>query len=312
MHDKIDMIRHWLAGRFTPKVDEYPADALPIGTYVGLDHMIEGYLGSGGFGYTYLARRDDGRQVALKECFPFEFCRRDGLNVGLKTHDQSESFDAIMDRFEQEAAILASLDHPNIVGGGLLIHAFETVYIEMDRVVGDVLSDRIPQWFGGLSQKKCKIIAEGVLKALREVHNNGYLHKDISPDNIILAKNGEPVLIDFGSAAPMDERPVDDPLLVIKAGYSPQEFYRPGTFSGRASDLYQLAATLRHCITGDRPPESVARMHARARGLADPLPPLNKKQLDKPTNFKGTIDQGMAVFIEERIESAENWLLRLR
>jgi serine/threonine protein kinase len=296
----------------TAKVDRAaPIDALPIGTRVGDEHEITGYLGSGGFGYTYLARRFDGHQVALKECFPFEFCRRNGLDVGLKAHDLVDDFEKIRDGFQQEAAILAEFEHDNIVAGGLLISAFNTVYIEMDQVHGKPLIDHLSTWFKRPSRKQTKQIGRDVLDALQTIHDKGYLHKDISPDNIIINQHGVPVLIDFGSAAPFGETCEDDPMLVVKIGYSPQEFYRAGAKVGQASDLYQLAATLRHCITGQRPVESVTRLHARAQGRPDPLTALGRKR-SKHSAFFGSIDDSMAVLIDDRIATAKQWLKTLK
>jgi serine/threonine protein kinase len=307
----INNLRLRLTEFLVGKSNSTPFDALPIGTQVGPDHHIIGYLGSGGFGYTYLARNNQGNAVALKECFPFEFCRRNGLDVGLKTHDQRDAFEMIQKRFVEEGTILAEFDHPNIVGGGALISAFETVYIEMDQVQGTLLSDKIDSWFGGVSSKQCEDMGGVILSALQHMHEKGYLHKDISPDNIILTREGAPILIDFGSAAPLDAKPVDDPMLVVKIGYSPQEFYRPGSTSGEASDLYQLAATLRHCLTGHRPVESVSRLHACAQGKPDPLSPLSN-QGRASSLFLETIDQSMSVFIKDRIKTAEEWLQLLK
>ena len=78
-------------------------DALQIGDAVGPDHRVTGYLGAGGFGYTYTAQRADGVRVALKECFPVEFCRRTGTDVGLRAQDEAEALDAIRTRFSEEA-----------------------------------------------------------------------------------------------------------------------------------------------------------------------------------------------------------------
>ena len=98
-------------------------DALQPGDRVGHDHTITGHLGAGGFGYTYSATRSDGASVALKECFPAEYCRRSGTHVGLRAQDEADALHAIQSKFAGEAAILRSLDHPHIVKGGNLIEA---------------------------------------------------------------------------------------------------------------------------------------------------------------------------------------------
>ena len=293
--------------RQTPADNRPPVDALPIGTKIGDDHTVTGYLGSGGFGYTYLARRFDGHEVALKECFPFEYCRRNGLEVGLKTHDAAHELQKIRDGFHDEAAILAEFNHPNIVPGGALITAFNTVYIEMDHVRGQMLSDHLLRWFGRPSNAQCREFGLQILSALDVIHAKGYLHKDISPDNIIIDQTGKPVLIDFGSAAPIGAPKDDEPMLVVKVGYSPQEFYRPKGEMSPAADLYQLGATLRHCITNVRPIESVSRMHARAQGKPDPISPLGRARHGQKLDFHSSIDKSMAVFAKDRIASAREW-----
>jgi serine/threonine protein kinase len=180
----------------------------------------------------------------------------------------------------------------------------------MDQVHGTPLINHLNSWFKRPSKKQTKQIGRDVLNALEAIHAKGYLHKDISPDNIIITKQGTPVLIDFGSAAVIDEAPDDDPMLVVKIGYSPPEFYRAGAKVGPASDLYQLAATLRHCVTARRPIESVSRLHARAQGKADPLSGLARNG-SKHGAFLTSIDDAMTVLIDERTATAKHWIDRL-
>lgn len=282
-------------------------DALNIGDSVGPDHTITGYLGAGGFGYTYIAERSNGERVALKECFPIEFCRRTNGKVGLRAQDEAEALDAIKLRFAEEATILRALDHPNIVTGGKLLHANGTAYIEMEAVQGEVLGAFVSKWLRGLSLDDLSRIADQMLDALGHIHDCGYIHKDISPDNIILAADGTAKLIDFGSATALDANGGDDPMLVVKAGYSPQEFYRSDAKIDKASDLYQLAATLRHCITGRRPIESIERLMAKARGREDPLPPMPRLTHSSERKVLEPIDTAMAVLMADRMPTAADW-----
>ena len=282
-------------------------DALNLGDSVGPDHRISGYLGAGGFGYTYKAQRKNGATTALKECFPVEFCRRTDGIVGVRAQDEADAFHAIRTRFAEEAEILRVLDHPNIVRGGAVIEANGTTYIEMEIVDGELLTDFVSPWFRGLSLKELSEVASQMLAALGHIHDQGYLHKDISPDNIILQSDGTAKLIDFGSATPIEAETAGDPMLVVKAGYSPHEFYRPDAEVGKASDLYQLGATLRHCITGKRPVESIARLMAKAHGQKDPLPPMPRLQTSGQRRVLEPIDQAMAVLLGERMPTAADW-----
>ena len=282
-------------------------DALQVGDSVGPDHRIAGYLGAGGFGYTYTARRSDGECVALKECFPVEFCRRSGSEVGLRAQDEAEALDAIKTRFIEEAEILRALNHPNIVRGGKLIEANGTAYIEMEAIRGNVLGTYVSQWLRGLSLTELSKITTQMLDALGHIHDQGYIHKDISPDNIMLTSDGTAKLIDFGSATRLEVQNAEDPMLVVKAGYSPQEFYRADAKIDKASDLYQLGATLRHCITGKRPVESIERLMAKARGRKDPLPPMPRLATSGQRKVLEPIDKAMAVLLADRMPTAADW-----
>lgn len=282
-------------------------DALNIGDGVGPDHTISGYLGAGGFGYTYIAERSDGKRVALKECFPVEFCKRTNGNVGLRARDEAEALEAIKQRFAQESKILLALDHPNIVTGGTLLHANGTSYIEMEAVHGEILGTFVSKWLPGLSLDDLSRVADQMLDALGHIHECGYIHKDISPDNIILTADGTAKLIDFGSATSLDAGGGEDPMLVVKAGYSPQEFYRSDAKIDKASDLYQLGATLRHCITGQRPVESIERLMAKARGRKDPLPPMPRLAHSSQRKVLEPIDTAMAVLMADRMPTAADW-----
>ena len=165
----------------------------------------------------------------------------------------------------------------------------------------------VSRWFRGLSLSELSQIANQMLDALGHIHNRGYIHKDISPDNIILTADGSAKLIDFGSAARIAEQNTEDPMLVVKAGYSPHEFYRTDTKVDKASDLYQLGATLRHCITGQRPVESIERLMAKARGSKDPLPPLPRLAYSGQRKVLEPIDKAMAVLLADRMPTAADW-----
>ena len=299
-------LRRLHSGRGEPAETKFH-DALKLGDSVGPDHRISGYLGAGGFGYTYKAQRTNGATTALKECFPVEFCRRTDGIVGVRALDEAAAFDAIKTRFAEEAGILGALEHPNIVRGGALIEANGTAYIEMEIVDGDLLADFVSPWFRGLSLRDLSEITKQMLAALGHIHDCGYLHKDISPDNIILTSDGAAKLIDFGSATAIEAENTDDPMLVVKAGYSPHEFYRADAKVGKASDLYQLGATLRHCITGKRPVESITRLMAKAKGQEDPLPPMPRLPTSGQRRVLEPIDQAMAVLLGDRMPTAADW-----
>jgi len=149
-----------------------------------------------------------------------------------------------------------------------------------------------------------------VLDAITYIHANDVLHRDISPDNILLAAGNEPVLIDFGAAREEATRKTRalSAIHVVKDGYSPNEFYLAGNQQNASSDLYSLAATFHHVITGDPPPNSQTRVAAIAAGRQDPYEPLQKRVDGYDEHFLKAIDTALNVFPKDRIQSAEEWL----
>ena len=100
-----------------------------------------------------------------------------------------------------------------------------------------------------------------LLDALEMIHKADFLHRDIAPDNIMVRKDGSPVLIDFGSARGEIASHSRTVSALVKPGYSPYEQYATTTSKqGPWTDIYALGATLYHAITGKRPPDAPSRM----------------------------------------------------
>ncbi|MEM0900915.1 MAG: hypothetical protein AAGI92_13295, partial [Pseudomonadota bacterium] len=133
------------------------------------------------------------------------------------------------------------------------------------------------------------------------------------PDNILIDETGHPVLIDFGAAREEASRKsrMLSSVLVVKDGYSPPEFYVKGSQQGPSSDLYALAATLSHVITGEVPPESQVRLAAVAAKQPDPHQPLAGRFPEYESQFLAAIDKAMEIIPSRRIQSAEEWSLMI-
>ena len=273
-------------------------------------YKIESFLNAGGFGITYSARDSLDRRVVIKECFPGAFCRRSTALVTARSRAHQNELASIVRLFVQEARSLSKLDHPNIVGVHQVFEENNTAYMALDYIEGRDLLQIIEEDEEPLAPEQIETILRKVLDAVGFVHDQGVLHRDISPDNILLNAEGEPVLIDFGAAreeASQKSR-VLSALRVVKDGYSPQEFYITGSEQGPYSDLYALGATFYHLLTGELPPNSQARLSAVASGEEDPYLPLAGRIPELKDNLLLSIDKALAILPKDRIESAAYWL----
>jgi len=289
-----------------------PAIGLPNGTTLcGNQFTITRRLSAGGFGLTYLAEDTTlGRTIVMKECYPEDLCLRDGKNVLMRNALQTSQFRSIIDMFMREARSLAKLRHPNIVGVHRAFEENGTAYMALDLIDGHDMLDILDGKTGDLpGPERVKEILLQLLHAIETVHDHDLLHRDISPDNIIIEKTGVPVLIDFGAArgdASRRTRAISS-MLVVKDGYSPQEFYMAGSIQTPSSDLYALGATFYHVLSGEAPPNSQIRMAEVAGQNPDPCEPLLGRIDGYDPAFLQAIDQAMEIVPRNRIQSAAEW-----
>ncbi len=304
------------AARIDHTEEELFADELKPGTRLLYGQFkVESFLNSGGFGITYLARDSLSRLVVVKECFPASFCRRVDNVVGPRARQRQEEFRSIVDQFQQEAQNLARLDHPYIVKVHQVFEDNETAYMAMDYIQGPDLLETVEGKVPRLTPQEITTILAKVLEAVGYVHDQGLLHRDISPDNILLDReSGNPVLIDFGASRKEMTRKSRalSGLRVVKDGYSPQEFYIAGSKQAPCSDLYALAASFYHLITGETPRSSQERLSAIANREADPHQPLSGRIAGYPAGFLAAIDKAMSIFPRDRLQSAAEWQAMLR
>ncbi|GAA0285329.1 serine/threonine-protein kinase [Rhodovulum strictum] len=294
-----------------PLPPDVPAEELQPGTeLLHGQYRIERFLNSGGFGLTYLARDSLDRIVVIKECFPEALCMRTGQDVHARSRSCSQEFHSIVQHFIDEARRLARLNHPGIVGVHQVFSDNTTAYMALDYIKGKSLLEIIEDPRETPSPDTIRDILIKVLDAVAFVHDQSLLHRDISPDNILIDLSGNPVLIDFGAARERATRSsrVLSRLQVVKDGYSPQEFYVAGIRQGPPSDLYALAATFYHLIAGVAPPDSQQRMAALAANEPDPYHPLRGRVPGYAPDFLGAIDTAMNVVPKERPQSAHEWL----
>lgn len=295
-------------GRVDP--DAFADDLKPGTQLLGGHYTIVGFLNSGGFGITYLAKDSLDRTVVIKECFPNALCRRSTSLVRARSRKHQGDFRGFVESFMIEAKSLARLVHPNIVGVHQVFEDNDTAYMAIDYIDGRDLHDILNSTDQAFSPAEIVTMLKKMLSAVEFIHQVGILHRDISPDNVLIDKSGNPILIDFGAASEQVMRAtrVLTGRRVIKEGYSPQEFYLTGAEQSPASDLYSLGATFYHIITGQAPPESQRRLARVAEGEPDPYQPLAGRFEGYPPGFLEAIDKAVRVMPRDRIQSAGDWL----
>ncbi|MFK7874568.1 MAG: serine/threonine protein kinase [Paracoccaceae bacterium] len=297
----------------TPAVDVFADELTPGTKLMHGQYVIEGFLNAGGFGITYAAKDSLDRRVVIKECFPAAFCRRVNLQVLARSRAHQAELASIVRLFVQEARSLAKLNHPNIVGVHQVFEENNTAYMALDYVHGRDLLDVIEDPNVAINPDIVEPVLRRLLNAIGAVHRQNMLHRDISPDNILLDHNNNPVLIDFGAAREQATKQsrILSALRVVKDGYSPQEFYVSGSPQGPYSDLYALAASFYHLMSDVLPPSSQERLAAVAAGQSDPYSPLAGSLEGYRPELLAAIDQALAILPKDRLQSAQQWIALL-
>ena len=282
-------------------VSEEDFVALAPGKTIGR-YEIVAVLGQGGFGITYRAR--DGqlhRDVAIKEYLPSALAvRQDGSTVLPRSTKVAEDFAWGRQRFVDEGRTLATLQRaPAIVRVFDFLEVNGTAYIVMELLEGDTLESRLRR--GPLTPPELDRILWPLLDGLEQVHATGFLHRDIKPANILLDAAGNPTLIDFGASRAAMAGRTAAMTAIFTPGYAAAE-QMTSAKQGPWTDIYGLAATMYHAITGHAPVSSFDRM------LDDEYAPLGQIQ---PTGFSPGllvgIDAGLAVRASDRPQSIAGW-----
>lgn len=275
---------------------------LPSGTRV--DHyVIREVLGAGGFGITYLAEHEAlAKQYAIKEYFPHAFSVRQGQSVR-PTSASDGTYKWGLERFVTEARALAKFKHPAIVDVTSIFEANGTAYIVLGYESGLDMAGWAKKLGRPPSQDELDRILAPLLSALEEIHRHNILHRDISPDNILIREDGRPVLIDFGSAREQIRGRARALSAIVKHGYSPPEQYTSKPeLQGPWTDIYALSATLYRSITGKLPPDATERF------VRDDLVPITQlaRAAYRPS-FLEAINRGLKMKGEERPQTVIEW-----
>jgi serine/threonine protein kinase len=277
--------------------------ALSLGQMLS-DYRIDEILGQGGFGITYLATDMMlDRRVAIKEYYPREFAVRDStLTVhAAGNQEDRDTFKWGLERFIEEARLLARLNHPNIIAVRRFFEANGTAYFVMDYCEGEPLDELIKR-NGPLNSEQVSKIIHPVLDGLEHLHKVNFLHRDIKPANLYIKSDGTPVLLDFGAARQEIVSHSRSVTSLATPGYAAFEQYSTKGRQGPWTDVYGFAATMYRAVTGEKPQDSPDRV------LEDSLEPASVLAKGKfsPALLKA-IDYGMSVRPENRPQSIEEW-----
>lgn len=287
-------------------------EALPEGHALHW-YQIESILGSGGFGITYVARDTNlNRLVAIKEYFPKELAMRETDNrVVPVSEDQSAEFTAGLDRFLSEARTVARCQHPNIVSVYSVFEANSTAYMVMEYQRGRPLSRAIRS---GAVQTEADLLAlvQPLLDGLRFMHDSGFIHRDIKPDNIFLRDDGIPVLLDFGAARQSVGFGTQRMTMMFTPSYAPIEQYNTDgrtETQGPWTDIYSFGATLYRVITGKGPVDAVSRANSLLETGKDAYVSIKDVRAGGYSHALLTaIDRALAYRPADRPQSVREWL----
>lgn len=275
---------------------------LPIGTVLMKQYVIGRVLGQGGFGITYIGwDRLLQIPVAIKEYFPTGIVHRDlryGPQVECIGKDQ-DVFEKHRDRFLKEARTLAQLSTvPEIVQIKNFFVANNTAYIVMEYVQGITLKTYLKNLGRPMTVPEALEIMKPVLQGLSKVHDHQLVHRDISPDNIMLPGPGSVKLIDFGTARNMDESMRSKSTeSILKPGFAPLEQYNSKGNLGTWTDVYAVSATFHYLLTGKLPPDAPTRIEE-----GDSLPLLERVPTMTPRVLRA-LQAGMAIRAMDRIQT---------
>ena len=294
-----------------PEKGQNASHQLPVGTVLRGRYMIGKALGQGGFGITYLAwDKLMQTSVAVKEFYPGGTVFRKSatsLAVECGTEEIIPHYEYSKERFLREAGALVKFkDIPEIVDILDFAEENNTAYIVMEYVRGMDLAKYINMKGGKLSPEETFRILRPVMEALAKVHKGGIVHRDISPDNIILDPMGGAKLLDFGAVRAVEDPDVDKGLnksteAILKQGFAPIEQYNTRGNLGPWTDEYAVCATVWYCLTGTVPAEASIRV---SEGI-DPdwagIPGL-------PEHQQKALEKGIACRAKDRYRSLDELL----
>ena len=268
-------------------------------------YTIEGVLGQGGFGITYLGMDElHKKKVAIKEFFPQGIVTRnieyeDTVTVTLV--GEKENYDKGKERFLKEAQTMAMFSKDKGIVKALdFFEINNTAYIVMEYLEGVTLKQYLVENKRIDAEDLVELLVP-LIESLDEIHSQGLIHRDISPDNIMVLPDGRIKLMDFGAARDYTEFGEKSLSIVLKPGYAPPEQYQTHGVQGPWTDIYALCATMYKCITGENPPDAIDRV------IDDHLKKISEFGIVIPPQEEAAIIKGMSVSAKDRYQDIKDF-----
>ena len=264
-------------------------------------YTVEGVLGQGGFGITYLGMDElHKKKVAIKEFFPQGIVTRnieyeDTVTVTLV--GEKENYEKGKERFLKEAQTMAMFSKDKGIVKALdFFEINNTAYIVMEYLEGVTLKQYLRENERIDAEDLVELLVP-LIEALDEIHSQGLIHRDISPDNIMVLPDGRIKLMDFGAARDYTEFGEKSLSIVLKPGYAPPEQYQTHGVQGPWTDIYALCATMYKCITGENPPDAIDRL------VDDHLKKISTFGITVSPQIEEAIIKGMSVAAKDRYQN---------
>lgn len=291
-------------GRKQDEMQDNPHALKPYTILQG-KYLVGDVIGEGGFGITYIGfDMNLEMKLAIKEFYPNGFVTRESdvtsMVTNYTTSNNNSQYQKWKDSFVKEARNLAKFsDLPGIVHVRDFFQENNTAYIVMEYVEGETLKDYLASRGGRISVEETLEMMKPVIQSLSKVHAEGMVHRDISPDNIMIEEGGSVKLIDFGAARDFGSGDEKSLSVLLKPGYAPEEQYRSRGNQGPWTDVYAMCATIYRCITGEKPTEAMERM--RQDDLKNP----SSYGIDITPQIENTLLKGLEIYAENRLNTMD-------
>ena len=289
---------------FDVETYEHETRWLPLMHILNGRYMLGKVLGEGGFGITYIGiDLNLQSRVAIKEYFPLGLVSRETTgvtrtSVSPLTGEKGNIYDNGLRKFVEEAQGVSKFDSlEGIVTVKDFFFENATAYMVMEYLDGSTLKAYLKEHEGKIPAEQALKYIRPIIEALQKVHESGMIHRDISPDNIMLTKEGKVKLIDFGSARALTRDENQTFTIMLKHGYAPPEQYQTKGNQGPWTDVYGICATLYRMITGKVPPSAMDRYEH------DPMKSFTELGIQAPAYVEQVIKRGMALQIQNRYQS---------